>query len=616
MNKLLIDYIDKYTISTTDGMNSNKRDAFKNFYVSNHGIGINGILSRISVRDDARTLATPRLLGLLDEYLDLTETGFLFTKKCYDKSRILMNQYKKWHFPNSVNFKGEASSFNVFPYWIILEFLVLSHKKGITQITAKEFMVFVSIIKHKSDINYHLYILEFIRQNPTEEQLFYDDIPDKENFFQRFSKSGFHELLGECLEYIGYDESTSTVFLTNSDLEFLHNQINYFYKKYDIFTNHKNDNNYLKFLRNNIIDNTLNILPMANSFSSDLYGKVAPTLINEYEYLNVLLKGVPGTGKSRHFEQIIDNNLFALQAGQIEDECLTLEKLKNKNVIRINVHTGLTNSELMQGIGVITTDTNEIKYYEKRGLILKHIAKAILNPSLPYVIVLEEVQENNLNRLIGDLIFLIEENRRVKFSVDFLNKLDSEIDFGFVSDLVLENAKDNKVILPSLVEDSQDIFMCIPSNLYFFCTSNYRDDKKIMEDNLLRRFEVIDIFPDYNAIKSSEVQVFFKKLNEEILNEFINNFELHPDRFLIGHAIWIEVKDAITFCQALNKVVIDFKDLKEIEWNVFKKILINSGLEIDDFNSYQELSNEFQNFYFRKNKIENSKLLNSLDNIF
>jgi hypothetical protein len=616
MNQLLIEYINEYTISTTDGMNSNKRNAFKNFYVSNHGIGINGILSRISVRDDARTLATPRLLGLLDESLDLTETGLLLTKKCCDKSRILMNQYKKWHFPNSVNYKGEASSFNVFPYWIILEFLVLSHKKGITQITAKEFMVFVSIIKHKSDINYHLSILDFIRKNPTEEQLFYDDIPDKENFFQRFSKSGFHELLGECLEYIGYDDATSTVFLTNIDLEFLLTQITYFYKKYDIFTNHKNDNNYLKFLRNNIIDNTLNILPMANNFSSDLYGKVAPTLINKYEYLNVLLKGVPGTGKSRHFEQIIDNNLFALQAGQIEDECLTLEKLKNKNVIRINVHTGLTNSELMQGIGVITTDTNEIKYYEKRGLILKHIAKAILNPNLPYVIVLEEVQENNLNRLIGDLIFLIEENRRVKFTKDFFDKLDSEIDFGFVSDLVLENAKDNKIILPSLVEDSQDIFMCIPSNLYFFCTSNYRDDKKIMEDNLLRRFEVIDIFPDSTAIKSPNIQEFFKRLNEEILNEFINNFELHPDRFLIGHAIWIDVKDTMSFCQALNKVIVDFKDLKEIEWNVFKKILINSGLEIDDFNSYQELSSEFQNFYFRKNKIKNPKLLNSIDNIF
>jgi hypothetical protein len=82
------------------------------------------------------------------------------------------------------------------------------------------------------------------------------------------------------------------------------------------------------------------------------------------------------------------------------------QTIKNQNIIRINVHCGLTNAELMQGIGVMTTTNNEIRYSEKQGLIFKHIAKAILNPGLPYVIILEEVQGNNLSRLIGDFIFL------------------------------------------------------------------------------------------------------------------------------------------------------------------------------------------------------------------
>jgi hypothetical protein len=616
MNIILSDFIDKYTVNTTDGMNSNNRDAFKNFYVSNHGIGINSISTRLSERTDSRTLATPRLLGMLDENLELTEIGDLFTKKCFDKKRILVNQYKKWHFPNSVNFKSEASSFNIFPYWIILEFLVLANKKGYANISSREFLAIVSIIRHRKDIDYHLSILEFLRKNPSEEILFYDAIPDKDNFFQRFSKSGFHELVGDCLEFIGYIEHRQLIFLTNLDLEFLINQINYFYTKYDIFSNHKNDASYLKFLRSNIIDNTFNILPMANSFSSNLYGVVATKLINNYEYLNVLLKGVPGTGKSRAFEQIINNEIFALKEGETEDDCLTIEKLKNKNVIRINIHSGLTNSELMQGIGVITTELNEIKYYEKRGLILKHIAKAILNPSLPYVIILEEVQENNLNRLIGDLIFLIEEDRRVKFSNDYHDLLDSEIDFGHISELVISNAKDNKVILPSLVEDSQEVCMCIPSNLYFFCTSNYRDDKKIMEDNLLRRFEVIDIFPDSSAIKAKEVQVFFQNMNDSILQEFIDKFELHPDRFLIGHAIWIDVSDVKSFCKALNKVLVDFKDLKEVEWSIFKKILISSKIQVNSFNSYIELSNELQSFYFRNKSDISIDLMKSIEQIF
>src|SRR5690606_36364945 len=56
-----------------------------------------------------------------------------------------------------------------------------------------------------------------------------------------------------------------------------------------------------------------------------------------FPYLNILLKGVPGTGKSRLINQWIIKEL-------------DLKKANHPNVLRINVHSASSNADLMQGI--------------------------------------------------------------------------------------------------------------------------------------------------------------------------------------------------------------------------------------------------------------------------
>jgi len=116
-----------------------------------------------------------------------------------------------------------------------------------------------------------------------------------------------------------------------------------------------------------------------------------------FHHKNLLLKGVPGTGKSHTLENIIENDL---DMNSIRD-----------NVLRINIHSASSNSDLMQGISISTDDKSNILYQEKRGAILKHIFKAMYKPNQPFVLVLEEIQENSLNELIGDLIYLIEKKK-------------------------------------------------------------------------------------------------------------------------------------------------------------------------------------------------------------
>jgi 5-methylcytosine-specific restriction enzyme B len=243
----------------------------------------------------------------------------------------------------------------------------------------------------------------------------------------------------------------------------------------------------------------------------------------------------------------------------------------HKNVLRINIHSASSNADMMQGIGVSTNKDGQISYHEKKGLLLHHIQKAIAHPYQPFVIVLEEIQENSLNQLIGDLIYLIEEEKRANIGEaiktigdtfadmeDFLEKLNAEY-FVEVPYLVSTETHYQKLV--------------IPNNLYFFCTSNYRDDKKIVEDNLLRRFDLIEIYPTYDGvIEHPDVVLFLKALNDSILKHFKSR-EIHPDRFMIGHASWINVNNEKTFCRALLKAITEFKDIREIEFSDIEPVL-------------------------------------------
>jgi len=295
-----------------------------------------------------------------------------------------------------------------------------------------------------------------------------------------------------------------------------------------------------------------------------------------FPHKNILLKGVPGTGKSKTIENIIEKNL-------------DMKKLQD-NVLRINIHSASSNSDLMQGISISTNNNNDILYQEKRGAVLKHIVKAMYKPNQPFVLVLEEIQENSLNELIGDLIYLIEKDKRTEI------KLEDEQELTY-KELFSQVKPKHFVELPNLVANSDsNTKMIMPSNLYVFCTSNYRDDRKVIEDNLLRRFDVVEIYPKYFdeswvdndgvlIFKSKDISDFLAKLNKSILEQFTN--ETHPDRYLVGHANWlgIEEDDKALFYTALLKVIIEFKEIREVDFNSYVKPILKKLFKHDELST-------------------------------
>jgi 5-methylcytosine-specific restriction enzyme B len=285
-----------------------------------------------------------------------------------------------------------------------------------------------------------------------------------------------------------------------------------------------------------------------------------------FPYKNILLKGVPGTGKSR-----LINECFIKKLG------FTTATQRN-NILRINIHSASSNADLMQGIGISSPD-GQIRYDEKQGLILYHLQQAIERPYEPFVIVLEEIQENSLNELIGDLIYLIEDDKRV--AIHTLIDKDKLFEIGqsyesldqFIEALIQAKEDTHFVKIPYLVE-SKTLHrkLIVPANLYFFCTSNYRDDKKIIEDNLLRRFDLIELYPDETVLSEPLVRPFLETLNKSILEHFKKR-EIHPDRFLIGHANWLKATDKPSFCRAFLKAITEFKDIREIEYSDIEPVL-------------------------------------------
>jgi hypothetical protein len=288
----------------------------------------------------------------------------------------------------------------------------------------------------------------------------------------------------------------------------------------------------------------------------------------EFPYKNILFKGVPGTGKSRAINEIIIKHLGLAK--------------NDKNTLRINIHSASSNSDLMQGIS--TNDKGNIKYSEKQGLILDIIKRATLHPKQPFVLILEEIQENSLNELIGDLIYLIEDDKRAKLTADN-QKYDSYEEL--VDKLVDKDETLDYVEIPYLV--------------------NYRDDKKVIEDNLLRRFEVVEIYPknqeqmgkndkDEYFFKRKEISDFLESLNQSILQIMKDNHEIHPDRFIIGHAIWQNVDDDISFYKSFLKLVVEFKDIREVEFDTFKTIIDKVAMPylLKPYNSYYEMIRDLQ----------------------
>lgn len=167
-----------------------------------------------------------------------------------------------------------------------------------------------------------------------------------------------------------------------------------------------------------------------------------------------------------------------------------------------------------------------------------------------YVLIIDEINRANISRVFGELITLIECDKRT----DGIHRSDGKIPMN--------------VMLPSGES------FCVPSNLYIIGTMNTADKSiALLDIALRRRFEFKAMYPDYNLKDLKDVYIL-RKINEQIITMKGHDFQ-------IGHSFFMG-KD-YDLIKVMNVKVIPL--LLEYFMNKADeviKILKGAGLKIND----------------------------------
>ena len=135
-----------------------------------------------------------------------------------------------------------------------------------------------------------------------------------------------------------------------------------------------------------------------------------------------------------------------------------------------------------------------------------------------FVLVIDEINRANISKVFGELITLLEDDKR------------------------LGEQNDLKITLPNGEKE-----FGVPPNLYLIGTMNTADKSIALIDIALRRrFEFLGFYPNYDILKT-EAKTLLQKINEEIY-KLKNSAD-----YLIGHAYFMKDQDIETTLR--NKVV-------------------------------------------------------------
>ncbi len=263
----------------------------------------------------------------------------------------------------------------------------------------------------------------------------------------------------------------------------------------------------------------------------------------------------------------IDNSVWTFIDGykeMVSDVLDIYQKIKNEkpqskelhNYEFITFHQSYGYEEFVEGIRAIPVgevgneDGEEMIYTVTDGIFKKIAKKAKNDPDHNYAIFIDEINRGNISKILGELITLIEESKR------------------------LGEKEEMKVTLPYSGEK-----FGVPKNLYIIGTMNTADRSiALMDTALRRRFEFIEMMPDYDVIREEvgdngmmdgiDIASMLEKINRRI--EY-----LYDRDHAIGHAYFLKVKDKLSLDSVMRNQVIPL--LQEYFYDDWEKIQIVLG---------------------------------------
>lgn len=214
----------------------------------------------------------------------------------------------------------------------------------------------------------------------------------------------------------------------------------------------------------------------------------------------LILQGSPGVGKTFLAKKLA----YAL-----------MQEIDSERLEMIQFHQSYSYDDFVRGY---RPDGNG-SFNLKNGMFYEFCQKAINNPDQEYVFIIDEINRGNLSQIFGELLMLIESDKRgVEHSIS----------------LVYQNKNENKFY--------------IPSNLYIIGLMNLADRSLAMVDYALRRrFAFFTLKPQYESeifkqwlldrnMNLQLVNLIIKKLSS--LNQKIKEDNLLGENYQIGHSFF------------------------------------------------------------------------------
>jgi hypothetical protein len=259
----------------------------------------------------------------------------------------------------------------------------------------------------------------------------------------------------------------------------------------------------------------------------------------------------------------------------------------------VTFHQSFSYEDFIEGIKPIMPENGEVAEdlgYKIEDGVFKEICKdAAIDPHNRYAIFIDEINRGNVSAIFGELITLIETDKRKGA------------------------ANEMRITLPY----SKNIFS-VPLNLDIYGTMNTADRSvEALDTALRRRFEFKEMMPDLKVIEDKEVDGI---MLSDVLKKINQRIELLIDRdHTIGHSYFINVDSAQRLADAFNNNIVpllqeyfygDYGKIGLVLGDGFVKKIKNDSIEFASFD--YENANDFKTATFVLKQVDSHSVIEAV----